>query len=266
MFLRELNHTAVQSGNLEESVRFYTEILGGRIIRDACAVNGNGRYIYVQIANGVIELVRGMPKQNRRGFQHIAFLLSEGAELKAVRQKLGETGIVFTVEPKKASSGNGFVSFFQDISGASFELIQRQENIRIPDLKNQYIEEFSHISLSVSKKALIRCRDFYINTLGFQLRGVLKSPGGLAVYCKMGEDTIELLDSPKQTAAGNPLRCISFRVKDCFEMKKYLEFHGIACSEPKRSDLGGFQIMCAAGPDGETLEFLDYDSLDNCFG
>ena len=50
------------------------------------------------------------------------------------------------------------------------------------------------------------------------------------------------------------------QVKDCFEMKKYLESHGIVCPEPKESGMGGFNIMNVTGPDGEILEFLDRPS------
>lgn len=266
MLLKELNHTAIRTGDMKKALCFYVDILGGRIIRDAHAISKKGHYIYIQLANGVIELVEGVPGEMSRGFQHIAFLISDDRDIQGVRKYLGEAGYVYTAEPRKASSGDGFVSFLKDVSGVSFEMIQRQENIRIAHLQNPYIEEFDHISVSVSEKDYPKCESSYTGILGFQLRRTLQWDGGMLSYFGLGNDTIETYVRYGKPALEKPLDHIAFRVKNYFEIKRYLESKGVVCSAPERSAVGSYYVMDVTGPDGEHIQFLDRDSLDRFQG
>lgn len=258
--MKELNHVAVRSGDMEKSIHFYVDLLGGEIIRDAQGAGGKGRFVYVQLAEGVIELIKGKPGSDNLGLQHVAFLVDEPIE--DVHKKLVDMGYHFTIEPKLAASGDGYLAFFQDTSGALFEIIQREEDIRIPGLKNDHIEEFDHISIRVTDESYKICEDFYLNTLGFTVRRIMEKPNSVMSYYKFGPDTLETLYSKGKPKVEKPLGHIAFRVKDCFETKKYLESHGITCPEPKESGMGGFNIMNVTGPDGEILEFLDRPSLE----
>lgn len=258
--IKELNHVAVRSGDMEKAIHFYVDVLGGTVIRDASSPDGKGRFVYVQIVDGVIELIKGKPGSNNLGLQHVAYLVDE--PLEEIHRRLVEMGYHFTVEPKLSSSGDGYLAFFEDSSGAIFELIQRNENIRIPGLKNDWIEEFDHISIRVSDDCYKKCEEFYLQTLGFKIRRVMEKTNSVMSYYKLGPDTLETLYSQGKPKVEKPLGHIAFRVKDCFKMKKHLESYGICCAEPKESGMGGFNIMNVTGPDGEILEFLDRPSLE----
>lgn len=260
--IKELNHVAVRTGDMEASLHFYVDILGAKVIRDTTSPDGKGRFVYVQLVDGVIELIKGNPGGSNLGLQHVAFLISDDTDIHQVREKLGQMGYEFTVEPKLASSGDGYLAFFKDTSGAIFELIQRKENIRIPGLKNEHLEEFDHISIRLSDDNYQKCADFYLNTMGFKVRRILEKSNSAMSYYKWGPDTLETLYSKGRAKDDKPLGHVAFRVKDCFEMKKYLESQGVSCPEPKVSGMGDFHVMNVAGPDGETLEFLDRPSLE----
>lgn len=158
---------------MEKALHFYVDILGAKIIRDASSPDGKGRYVYVQLVDGVIEIIKGKPGADNLGLQHVAFLISDDTDLQTVHKQLVDMGYHFTVEPKAASSGDGYLAFFEDTSGAIFELIQRKENIRIPGLKNPHLEEFDHISIRVTDQSYQKCEDFYLKTLGFEVRRIL---------------------------------------------------------------------------------------------
>lgn len=263
MLCKELNHVAIRTGDIDKALHFYVDVLGGRIIRDAKTTTGNGRFVYVQLVDGVIEIIKGKPGADNLGLQHIAFLISDDTNINEVYQKLTGMGYHYTVVPKLASSGDGYLSFFEDTSGAIFEMIERKENIRIPGLKNKHLEEFDHISVRVTDESYKKCEDFYLNTLGFQVRRILEKPNSVMSYYKFGPDTLETLYSVGKPKVDRPLCHIAFRVKDCAEMKKYLESQGVECPEPKLSGMGDFHVMNVTGPDGEILEFLDRPSLDD---
>lgn len=260
--IKELNHVAVRTGDIEASIKFYVDILGAKVVRDAVSSDGNSRFVYVQLVDGLIEIIKGKPGATNLGLQHVAFLTSYDTNINEVHDKLVEMGYHFTVEPKLASSGDGYLAFFEDASGVLFEIIQRKENIRIPNLKNEHLEEFDHISIRVTDESYKKCEDFYLNTMGFSVRKILKKPGSTMSYYKCGLDTLETLYAEGKPKVEKPLGHIAFRVKDCFETKKYLESRGVICPAPKESGMGGFNIMNVTGPDGEILEFLDRASFE----
>jgi len=261
MNIKELNHVGSRTADMEKAVRFYRDILGGTIIRDFRSPDGKGHIVYVQIVDGVIELIR-TPGSDNLGLAHIAFLVADGTDLDSFAAQLKEAGYRFTVDPKPTSSGDGRLCFFEEPSGATFELIKRNENIRIADLKNPNILEFDHISLSLDDSNHKKCADFYLNTMGFKVRRVLEKPGQVITYYAWGKNTLETLYREGAERSPKPLGHIAFRVGSCAAVKAYLESVGIRCPEPRESGPGGYNVMNVKGPDGETLEFLDRPSLE----
>ena len=262
MKIKELNHVAIRVADMEKSLALYKEVLGGTIIRDAHSPDGKGHFVYVQIVDGVIEFIQGKPGGDNLGLQHIAYLTADGTDLDSFAAELKEKGYHFTVEPKLSSSGDGRLCFFEDTSGAIFELIQRNEKIRIPDLKNPHILEFDHISVRLHDSNREKCNAFYLDTMGFKVRRILEKPGLVMAYYSWGKDTLETLWREGMDKDPKPLGHIAFRVESCAKIKSYLESKGYTCPEPKESGMGGFNIMNIKGPDGETLEFLDRPSLE----
>jgi len=260
--IKELNHIGIRVGDIDKSVEFYTEVLGGKIVRDAKATSGDGRFVYIQISEGLIELIKGKPGASNLGLAHIAFLIDDKQNLDEAYEYLSKKGFEFTATPKLASSGDGRLSFFNETSGVSFELIERKENIRIPGLVNEHILEFDHLSIRVSDESYDRTNDFLLNEMGFKVRKILTKGATVMSYYSHGVDTVETLYTPGREKAEKPLGHMAFRVKDCFGTKKYLESMGVACGEPKESALGGFNILNINGPDGEVMEFVDRPALD----
>ncbi|MDR0998235.1 MAG: VOC family protein [Treponema sp.] len=262
MNIKELNHVAIRTAGMDKALGFYRDILGGTVIRDASSPDGKSRFVYVQIVDGVIELIQGTAGADNLGLQHIAYLVTDDTDLDAFAADLKQQGYRFTVEPKKTASGDGRLCFFEDKSGAVFELIQRKENIRIPNLGNPYILEFDHISVRLHDSNFKECNNFYLNTMGFTVRRILEKPGLVMHYYSWGKDTLETLYSEGREKDPKPLGHIAFRVEDTGKTKTYLEACGIECPAPKESGLGGFNIMNVKGPDGEILEFLDRPALE----
>ena len=262
MNIKELNHVAIRTADMDKALHFYKDILGATIIRDAYSPDGKGHFVYIQIVDGVIELIQGKPGADNLGLQHIAFLITDDTDLDNFAAELKDAGYRFTVDPKLSSSGDGRLCFFEDASGTILELIQRNEKIRIPDLKNTHILEFDHISIRLHESNRRQCTDFYLNTMGFTVRRILEKPGQVMSYYSWGRDTLETLFREGMARDPKPLGHIAFRVESTAKMKTYLEGFGIACPEPKESAMGGFYGMNVKGPDGETLEFLDRLSLE----
>ena len=259
--VRELNHVAVRVANMDESLRLYRDLLGGKIIRDAKTPDGKGHFVYVQLAEGVIELIQGKAGASNLGLQHIAFLTAK--DINSAADAARARGYQFTVEPKQSSSGDGYLCFFKDNGGTVYEFIQREEDIRIPGLKNERILEFDHISIRVDDESFADTKGLVTGILGLTERRIFEKPGSSMEYYKYGPDTIELLYGQGKPRPENPLIHIALRVADSQEMYRYLTENGIKATEPKESGLGGFYITNATGPDGEIIEFLDRCNMDD---
>jgi catechol 2,3-dioxygenase-like lactoylglutathione lyase family enzyme len=122
--------------------------------------------------------------------------------------------------------------------------------------------EFDHISIRLWDGNVEACPGFYRGELGFTVRKVLEKPGTVMTYYSHGADTLETLYAPGKPKVDKPLGHIALRVGGCAGMKAYLEANGVVCAEPKESAMGGFNVMNVAGPDGETIEFLDRPALE----
>ena len=219
--IKELNHIALKTPDLEATRHFYIDVLGGKIIRNLKNAEGLSCTYYFQLADGVIEVFGG--KENF-GFQHIAFLTAEDRELYSLCDDLKAMGYEFTDGPRRAGSGDGHLAFFKDSSGVIFELIQRKENIRIRGLKNEHIEEFACISICVPEEMKEKSEAFCLNTIGLQKKGSAAEKS----WYHSGPDMIEAVTA----SADKPLSHIVFRVKDCFALfpwnSLFLEHHQTA--------------------------------------
>jgi len=260
--VRELNHVAIRVANMDESLRFYRDILGGTVIRDVRGPEGKGHFVYVQLAEGVIELIQGKAGSPNLGLQHIAFLTSKSHDINSAADAAREKGYEFTVEPKMATSGDGYLCFFKDKGGATYEFIQRDEDIRIPGLKNDKILEFDHISIRADETSYTDTQELLQGLLGMKVRRLFEKPNTAMEYYQIGPDTIEILYGKNKPKPDQPIIHIALRVPCAKEMYELLTTNGITASVPNESGMGGFFITNATGPDGEIVEFLDRPSLD----
>ena len=237
--IKELNHVGLLTPDMEESKRFYGDVLGGTVIRDHKDAQGS-LFVYIQMALGVIELIRVPPDAANTGLAHVAFLIDDGKDLDGYYEELSGKGFQFTLAPKSTAAGDGRLAFFNDHSGVSFELIQREENIRIRDLTNPHIESFLHIAVCASPEAAKRCDAFYTNEMGFAKNGNRYA---------IGADALELFVTSNPEVLARPLRNISFGVRNCDETAAYLNSHGEQCSEiePREDGSRWFNVTRKSG-------------------
>ena len=250
--IKELNHIGLNTGDVEKAIDLYVNVLGGTIIKDTYSTDGKGRFVYIQLANGVIELLKNRPDSPNLGFRHVAYEVDE--PLDKVYQDLVALGYQFTVAPKISASGVEYLAFFKDTSGTVFELIERKQELRIPDLKNPHIKEFHHIGMLVSEADFDTCGAFYCNTLGFTEDTEPGDSHKGASYYKLKSDRLKAIRTAEK--AELPLSHVTFVVENCAVMKAYLESHQIACGEIKECPACG-RVMVVEGHDKERLIFAE---------
>ena len=116
-------HTMVRVKNLDESVRFYTEVLGMKELRRSN--NETGKYTlafvgYGEPGGGEVELTYNWGKDDNyeigTGFGHLAV---------AVPDKVRAKGGKVTREAGPVKGGTTVIAFVEDPDGYKIELIQR---------------------------------------------------------------------------------------------------------------------------------------------
>ncbi len=119
-------HTMVRIGDIEESLRFYRDLLGLRETRRK--ENERGRYTLIFLAapeNPEVELEltynwdEGEYTQGCRNFGHIAFAVDD---IYAICQRLVDGGVVINRPPR-----DGRMAFVRSPDGISIELLQKGE-------------------------------------------------------------------------------------------------------------------------------------------
>lgn len=189
----ELNHVGVQVRDLDAVLAFYTEVLGGRVVSEALIPASKTDCIYVQIADGLIELLH--PRQpaagHRYGYNHIAFMTDD---LDGEYERLESAGHAFGVTPRVAGSGRGRLGFLNDPNGVRVELIERSEDWRGPVSTEGFARSIDHVV--VGAPDLEAANHFYVNDIGMhQVEGVERQFSRVS----LGLDTLGLA-----AGAGSP--------------------------------------------------------------
>jgi len=250
--IKELNHIGLLTSDINASRDFYESALGGVVIRDHRDAEGS-LFLYIQLALGVIELIRVPKNADNKGFVHVAYLIDGTKSLDEDYAYLSEKGYEFTLLPKSTAAGDGRLAFFKDHSGVLFELIQRDENVRIRDLVNPRIDAFHSIAINVSPETARECDAFYTTEMGFARSGAQK--GQKTLYSIDG-DSIELTETDSAEALAKPLSHISLSVTDCDETLSYLRGLDKQCSGIDDCG-GGRRCFEVTGPDGETILIVE---------
>lgn len=123
-------HTMIRVGNLDESIQFYTEVLGMRLLRKQEYPDGKFTLAFVgygdEADTAVIELTYnwGVEKYELgAGFGHIAIGVDD--IYKTVEQITARGGKVVR-EPGPMKHGSTVIAFVEDPTGYRIELIQRK--------------------------------------------------------------------------------------------------------------------------------------------
>ena len=126
----EFNHAGIAVSNIEESTRFYRDLLGFEVVI-SYKMPSDWPITYLRSGGGQIELL-GRPETTRpseapelepqAGIRHIGFKTDD---LDGVAARLKEAGVQFRREPGVAGSGIGRLMFVYDPDFNQVEIIQR---------------------------------------------------------------------------------------------------------------------------------------------
>jgi lactoylglutathione lyase len=122
-------HTMIRVGDLERSIRFYTEALGMRLLRKKDYPGGEFTLAFVgyrdESEEAVIELTHNWGTGSYDlgdGFGHIALGVED---IHAACDRVRELGGTVTREPGPMKHGSTVIAFVEDPDGYKIEFIER---------------------------------------------------------------------------------------------------------------------------------------------
>jgi len=117
-------HAGISTRDMEQSVWFYAEVLGGRVMMEIEEPKGTPWIVCVQYPDGTcVELFyprAEFPLGTELGRNHLCLSVSDIHELE---RRLDQCGVKITVRPKKVRDGN-LQLWCTDPNGYSVEFIQ----------------------------------------------------------------------------------------------------------------------------------------------
>lgn len=120
-------HTSIFVNNMQESIDFYTEKLGLKLLDGPYHYPGNADMAFVgNDWNAYIELVYDLeehpPYQLGNRYEHLA--LEVDGDLEAVIAQLRAQGVKIVKDVKRSPSGTRAIAFIEDPNGISVELLE----------------------------------------------------------------------------------------------------------------------------------------------
>ncbi len=129
--MMRLLHTMIRVGNLEKSIKFYTEILGMKLLRQKDYPDGKFTLAFVGYGdekdNSVIELTYNWDTDHYdmgNGFGHLAI---EVDDVYAACEKIKQQGGNIIREAGPMNAGTTIIAFVKDPDGYEIELLNKKE-------------------------------------------------------------------------------------------------------------------------------------------
>ena len=123
-------HTMIRVGDLDRSVKFYTELLGMKELRRRDVPDGKYTLAFVgygdESSNAVIELTYNYGVETYElgnAFGHLAIGVPD---IKSAVEKVRASGGKVTREPGPVKFGTTVIAFVEDPDGYKIELIERK--------------------------------------------------------------------------------------------------------------------------------------------
>ncbi len=123
--IKDIDHVAVVTTDVERAAKFYTEALGFREV-GRLETSHSGTLVFLGLGGTLVELFGGgKPRAagdtGEVGYRHIALLVDSVDE---EYDRLRALGVEFTMEPATVESGLR-IAFFKDPDGSPIEIMQR---------------------------------------------------------------------------------------------------------------------------------------------
>jgi lactoylglutathione lyase len=122
-------HTMIRVGDLERSIRFYTEALGMRVLRRQDYPGGRFTLAFVGYGNesdsAVIELTHNWDTASYElgsGFGHIAIGVDD---IRGACERVRQSGGAVVREPGPMKHGSTVIAFVEDPDGYKLEFIEK---------------------------------------------------------------------------------------------------------------------------------------------
>jgi lactoylglutathione lyase len=122
-------HTMLRVGNLEQSIQFYTEVLGMKVLRRSEYPDGKFTLVFIgygdETTNTVLELTYNWDTDHYdlgNAYGHIAIGV---ADAKAACDKIKKLGGKVVREAGPMMHGTEIIAFVEDPDGYKVELIER---------------------------------------------------------------------------------------------------------------------------------------------
>jgi lactoylglutathione lyase len=122
----KLLHTMLRVSDLDQSVRFYTDVLGLREQRRKVLEKADATLVFLgdEAGHHAIELTYNHDgRRYELGNQFGHFALGVG-DLEATRKELASKGVEFSRGPYRVSEGGSMIAFIRDPDGIEIELIE----------------------------------------------------------------------------------------------------------------------------------------------
>lgn len=126
--IKRIDHTTITARNVEESVDFYTRLLGFTIDREMWLPEEKLRIVFLRLGDTTLEMF-GVPEIHGEmishanevvGYKHIALLVDSVDE---EYERLSKAGVKFNLLPKTIQDVVR-IAFFRDPDGMDIELIE----------------------------------------------------------------------------------------------------------------------------------------------
>lgn len=250
----ELNHFGIVIKNLEKSLAFYQDVLGGKVVYQGFIPGNKTDIVYLNVGGGLIEFLhRADPGPDEKfGINHIAFMSDD---LDNDYARLTDAGYEGLLAPKVAGTGVGRLSFVADPNGVRVEILQRDVKMREDEITHPVIKSFDHFSITA--KELDKALGFYEVLFGMKQ---LKKIEGKAQYLTYDFDVLELVAGSDDEPDFNHF---ALRVDDVAAAIAGFAAQGVAVDAAGAQPDGAGQGLSGIiyDPDGVKIKLVDRPDL-----
>ncbi|HSA62896.1 MAG TPA: VOC family protein [Nitrospiraceae bacterium] len=131
MTVTKLLHTRMRVSNLDETIRFYTSVLGLEVLERKTSPRGSQlAFLKVPNSDELIELTSFPPSGPVKVQEDLVHLAFQVESLDGTIASLNAKGVKVTDGPTQTSSGSRFI-FIDAPDGYEIELIERPPGVKI---------------------------------------------------------------------------------------------------------------------------------------